>query len=152
MPHHQWSILCTRATVDKLTNNISLIEIIDEISVEVDPTVDLSKPLPTPLMLAVSAVVVSAYTRTDPSIPEKTIGRLTLHGPPGSSLFTPANFDIDLTQFIRTRCLIGIAGLPIEMSGMHSFSVDVQTSTQQFAEVARVPFEIKLTHGGHVNA
>jgi hypothetical protein len=47
MPVHQWTVICSKALVDQFTNNVSLIDVVDEIRFQVDASVDLTKPLST---------------------------------------------------------------------------------------------------------
>src|SRR5271169_3091748 len=113
MANHQWSMLCGKALTDSTTNNISLIEVLEEFAIPVNPTVDLAASMPTPALLPFTFALVSVFARTDPAAPEKRLGRVKLLRPNGSTSFPPSSFDIDLTQFLRTRCVLGINGLPV---------------------------------------
>jgi hypothetical protein len=144
MARHQWTILCSQATVNSLTNNISLIEVIDELTAQVPAHIDPAVGFPADTIVPVFMTVVSSFERDDKNTPERLIGRLSLISPVGSNVDT--NFDIDLSAFQRVRCILGHGGLLVRQPGIYIFRIAVQDQSGVFTDVSNVTVELKLAH------
>lgn len=144
MPRHLWTIVCEKATIDRETNNVSLIEIVEDVSVAVEAQQELSKPLSAAIILPVTWTVVSAFERDDPARGEKADGEMQLVSPSGSILGT-ALIEIDLTQHARARCLVKFAGWPVPEGGRYLVKVFVR-SQPGASLCGEIPLLITLTH------
>jgi hypothetical protein len=144
MARHQWTILCSQATVNSLTNNISLIEVIDEITVPVDPNVDLTIGFPVDTIVPFLSTLVSSFERDDRNTPERLIGRSSLVSPAGRT--HDNNFDVDLSAHQRVRCLITQNGVPIREPGTYVFRVALQDLSGAFTDVSSFSLQVIMTH------
>jgi hypothetical protein len=114
MIHHGWTMVCRHVLTDSDTNNVSLIDVLEEISFP-----DLSVPLdPTKLLPAFFNVVTLWGKLTDESV--TGFGRMTLIGPQEQVLITQ-EYQIDLRIAKRFRSLTRFLGLPVQTSGQYSF-------------------------------
>jgi hypothetical protein len=138
-----WTILCGKVTIDSQTNNVSLIDITEEITLAVDPEHDITQPLPLPALVPISLDLVSVFQRNDKATPERAVARATFVRPNGES-YAPVPYDIDLTTAARGRCVIHAHGLPVVEAGDHFFRVEIETTPGQFLEVATVHVEVKF--------
>lgn len=144
MPRHLWTIICEKATIDRDTNNISLIEIIEGISVGVEAQQDLNKPLASTIVLPVTWTVVSTYVRDDLTTVEKAEGELRLISPSGQTMAT-SPFEIDLTQFVRMHCLMKFVGWPVSEPGHQLLKVAVKSTEGKQIQTVEVPLEVRFT-------
>jgi hypothetical protein len=144
MAQHLWTLVCSHVIVNGLTNNISLIDVVEELTIVVPPSVDPAVGFPAGNLVPVTLNTVSAFQRTDPHVPERLIGRLSLVGPSGRT--QDNNFDIDLSSHVRARCIAEQHGLPIQEPGDYVFAVFVEQPNGSFDEVARVSLRVILTH------
>jgi len=144
MAKHQWTLLCAQATINSMTNNISLIEVTDELTLLVDPSIDLTTGFQVDTLVPATLTLVSSFERDDKNIPERHIGRMSLVSPSGRSYDN--NFDIDLSGYQRVRCLLAQNGLPVREPGTYLYKVAVQDPSGAFAEVSTFSLEVKLTH------
>jgi hypothetical protein len=136
-----WTVLCGRATIDSQTNNLSLIDVIEEFTVQVDPSVKL--PFANPVLVPISLVLVSMFERSNPAQGEKILCRAIFVRPTGAQ-YPATNFDVDMSQHARARFLLNINGIPVVEPGMHYFEVEMEVTPSQFHKTAKLPVEIKL--------
>lgn len=139
MIEHIWSILCSRSVTDRDTNNIILLDVLEQITAVVpirSATEDAGLLSPNEL--------VSLWSRSVSDRPERGRGRIRLLAPDGSELGRH-EFDIDLTQRERLRTQTRSAGLPIRGSGRYDFIVDLQEQADaDWREVCKVPLKVVI--------
>jgi len=90
MIDHVWTAVCSRAVIDRESNNVSLQNIIDQISIRGEPIPDS--------VVAVQVEVVTSWVRADFDVPSQATTRLTFLSPSGNVLGSFEN-DIDLSVF-----------------------------------------------------
>lgn len=128
----RWVMFCEKALIDSRTNNVSLIDVVEEITVPKVPVV-----IPNPFFI-VSLWVRDAVRKNEL---EKVDYRIML--------VTPKKKEKQLIKYKfqmekkRHRTLNGIFGLPIEHEGIHYFSVQ-QLKNEKWKEEIRVLFDIKI--------
>jgi hypothetical protein len=140
MIKHAWTVLAERAKIDRDTNNISL---------DVLEQVGLTGIIPQENVAGIAAPfqmeVVSLWYRDNDNVPERSRGRVEIHGPRQERL-GHTDFDIDLTSFLRLRTKSPLQALPIPMpavSGRYLFVVLLE-SNGEFNRVAEVPLQVEL--------
>jgi hypothetical protein len=137
MIEHVWSVLCTRASIDKETNNISLFDVIEQIAI-VDWTGQ-------PGTAAAEFELVSLWTRDELNRPERAEARVSVRNPSGRRSVEQIQ-EIDLRQFRRLRARSAFKGLPIEGPGLYIFIVEMRVPGQeQWIPVAKVPLDVTTT-------
>ena len=141
MVEHIWSVFCRRAVVDEQTNNVSLFEIIEQISGEIPASLT---PDQRPAV-AIDAQLISFWIRDTEEVPEKGKARISYIGPSGDALIPPREYDIDLTAKSRVRSIGTISGLPTPESGYYRIKVELSKDDTEWTEVASIPLDVRLT-------
>ena len=102
MVKYLWSVICRRHLVDPLTQAVSLIDIIDGITVNVPPGGSAPNPLGTETLL-VDIEVVSYWIRKTGNVPEKAKCRIVLITPRDPQPITRPEFEVDVESADRAR-------------------------------------------------
>lgn len=149
MAELHWSLLCRRGIVDKFTNYLSLLEVVNEILVdEISEPADSGAPAEAqqaPGMI-LDSQLVSLWTRSDPSTPERFWQRVTVTTPDGETHGSPEDrLEGDLSTHQRTRLLTGMKVIPYRGPGIYVFNIFYAQSENDEGElVDRVPLDIKV--------
>jgi len=155
MIDHVWSVLCQRATIDKDSNLISLLNSIEQLEVQAE-IVELTASGPVPVVgerasipisvVPIEAEVVSLWARRDVHQSAHGLGRLMWEDPAGKQTALGNGFDIDLTQFERLRTRVRLNGLPVSGWGRYYMVVEYRESEGDVAwrAAARLPLTIVL--------
>lgn len=142
MAKHVWTVLCRDALLDRFTNNVSLINIVERIELS-----DIANEHPgeNPIPRKLKIDIVSFWVRSDPATPETGTARISLITPDGSrtkpSLLPP----LDLENTFRVLIFGERQKLPYVGPGIYEHLVEVATQDQKdWQEVARIPIEVVL--------
>ncbi|MBU0510519.1 MAG: hypothetical protein KKD28_11085 [Chloroflexi bacterium] len=131
---HIWTVLCSRAVIDRDSNNCSLQNVIEQLNIK-------KKPEPE-AMLVIAFDVVTLWSRTNPGVPGRGRERLTFLSPSGTELGS-FEISIDLSNTKRFRSQVRFEGLPVREPGLYSFRVDLQNDSEtEWYQVAAIPLEI----------
>ena len=134
MYDHVWTVLCSHAVVDRETNNVSLQNVVEEITIRGAPKPGASVPVHVELMTLWSRRVVN--------MPVKGQLRVTLLSPAQAELLTFEG-EVDLTQADRARSRLVYQSLPIHETGRHLFCVETREKEQdEWGQVAIVPLKV----------
>lgn len=137
MIEHVWSVLCTRSLIDRETNNISLIDVVEQMTINAPPPPEGAEGL-APLQFE----LVSLWSRRHDDKPVQGRARIRFFRPSGP-VGAVTEISVDLMTFRRTRARSRISGLPIREAGRHSFEVDVwDEEHKEWRGVARIPIEV----------
>lgn len=138
MIQHVWTVVCSRAVVDQVSNNISLQNVIERVEIGDEPTPGGVLPIELDIM--------TLWVRADPETPAHGTMRATFKSPDGSVTKGPWELDVDLTEVTHHRCRGHIQGLEVAESGRHAFHIEVRQEDElQWREVAVVPLSIIFT-------
>lgn len=141
MINHIWTVLCSKSVLDQESNNLSLIELYDQVNVLNEVVANATDD--NPILLPASFELVNLWVRADRNYPERGQGKIKLLSPSGRQLGTALEFVIDLTTHERTRMRSRITGLPISSAGLYTFAVEYKDETRlDWIEAARVPLLI----------
>lgn len=148
MAELHWAILCHRGIVDRFSNVLSIIEVVNEINLakmnheSPDESQEASG-------MAINCHLVTLWSRSDPDEPEEFWQRVTITTPDGEEHSAPGDRLLgDLLDHKRTRLLTGIRVIPYRGSGMYFFNVLCAEDKGAGGELAgRVPVEVKVTEG-----
>ncbi len=137
MPQHVWSILCTKASIDNQSNNVSLFEVIEQLTIR-------GAPQSQEFLLPGTFELVSLWVRTDPAVPESAAMRIQLQRPDGS-LKGGGTMDVNLTSALRNRTLAKMNGLPLLGAGRYCFIVESKLASEAvWTLCARIPVEVAI--------
>lgn len=137
---HIWSVLCAHAIVEQETNTVSLMNVIEQITVQFNepavPTPGPTHMLPIPLQL------VTLWQRD----PGKTAGarfKVFLRTPRDPQPQGHAEGTIDAGSNPRARITTKVPGIPWLGEGIYAFVVQL-FKKREWTTVAEVPFWLKL--------
>ncbi len=135
MIRHVWSVVCASSIIDAQTNNISLINVLEQLNLAAAPPTTPT-PIPVPLQL------VSLWARDENSTAESATARIRLRTPGGLE-DEIGQFAVDLSHYARYRSRMMITHLLVDRAGYYEFMVERQ-SGEGWAEVARVPLQLVI--------
>lgn len=140
---HIWAVLCQRSIIDADSNNISLIDVLEQINIsryapsEQQPTAQDQLGV-----VPISFEIVSLWSRAEE--PQSASGqcRVTLLGPSGP--LGEANYiPVDLRKHERMRTRHRFEGLPVREAGRHLFHVEYRDDGEtEWREVQAIPLKV----------
>ncbi len=141
----RWAIFCHRASIDKLSNVMSLLEIADELSIQTIPEVqEADNPA-----LLLDHQLVSTWDRSQRGKQEKFLVSVTVTTPDGETHDPFVQVQGDLEENVRTRLVIQIQSIPFRGSGTYWFNLRYHpTPDDEGSIVTRVPLDLKLESPG----
>lgn len=136
MIEHVWTVISSGVIVDHDTNNISIFNILEEISVPEDAIKSEA--------IGVLVEIVTLWVRSDLSKPEKGTSRIRLLAPNEEVLQT-AESEIDLDKYERLRSRGLFQGLPYKGEGVYRFALDLKLSNKSgWKQVASIPLKVNI--------
>jgi hypothetical protein len=139
MVQHIWTVPCRLSTVDRESNNASLIEALEELTI---PTVLPQQP--DRALIPAIFDVVTLWGRENDERAESGFGRMTLVSPSGEPLLVN-EYDIGLRESRRFRLVGRILGFPAQNSGRYHFRVERrQGDNAEWHQVATVPLWVNI--------
>ena len=138
MIRHIWSVLCSKASIDRETNNVSLFEVFESLQFATNAEVQF------PVNLPFTATVVSLWVRQEPNTPVAGQMRISLQSPAGEELISHG-LAINLQDTSRTRTLISLNGIRIAGNGTHLFEISWRIrDDNEWFPVALLPLDITV--------
>lgn len=134
---HIWTVACSHAVVDRDSNNVSLLNIIEQLTIHEAPRPDA--------ILPIQLDVMTLWAREDAEIPTTDNSRLRLISPDGKALgaFESA---VDLSSHERSRAKITFQGLPLASSGTYKFIVEQKSEeATRWKRVAEIPLSVTFS-------
>lgn len=143
MAKHIWTIVCRKAVVDA-ANNLSIIDVTEEVGVFPEPPITPEPPAPpgAKIMLPIEITIVSYWTRENRHKEETAKQRLQLLGPDGK-LIGGGEGLIDLTKVANARVMAQLPGIPYSGFGVYLFEISRPEKTE-WTPVASIPILLKL--------
>ena len=139
MMRHVWSVLCSKTSIDRASNNVSLFEVLESIQLQTP------NALTFPANIPFEATFITLWARQDPTQPLRAQMQVRLLAPDGNEL-GEFHANIDLETAPRSRQLTALRGLRISGNGNHDFEVSWRhTDAERWQVVARVPLEVSVT-------
>ena len=139
MAVHFWSILCQQSIIDKRTNNISLISVLEEISIS-DPPHDKR------IAIGGDMSLVVLWSRSNPEEPEKeTACRVVLRSPENKILETSDDVSVNLGAHERIRTVFRRQHFPIVGPGIYQFVVQIKNE-KRWKKVCSVPLKVTVNY------
>jgi len=144
MARHTWSVLCSRSVLDAETNNMTLVEVIEQINIVIPPS---PPPAEGRGLAPMSLELVSLWMRDNLDVPERAQSRIRILLPNGTEAASMSN-DVDLSTFARARLRGRMQGVPIEnnVGGTYEFVVEKKEG-DSWRQVASVPLQVVIGIG-----
>jgi len=137
MISHVWSLICSRSILDKDSNNISLIECLEQLSVPSPPANPDGK-----LVIPLTFEIVSLWTRSVAEKPSRGTCRLEVYSP-SDTVIHEQRLEVDLTTYQRVRSRQRFNGLPFGGSGTYRFKITVLSDEHgEPIQVASIPLVV----------
>lgn len=134
MIEHVWTVVCSRVVVDKESNNLSIQNVLERVTIQGEPMPETLLPMP--------FEVVTMWTRTDPDKPARGSMRMQMLFPSGE-VFETREADITMLKHLTYRIKNLFSGLPIAEAGRHLFTVELRNEGEEkWRQVAVVPLMI----------
>lgn len=136
MVDHVWSVLCSRAVIDKETNNVSIQNILERVTVGAEPEPGLALPI--------EHEIITFWTRGDLESPERATMRIKYVTPSGHE-FAVHQQDIDLTKHANYRTRVRSLTLRYVETGRHFFNIELKPeSVEEWRRVASIPIDMRF--------
>lgn len=131
---HIWSVACSHAVVDRDSNNVSLLNVIEQLRIQEAPRPDAVLPF--------QLDVMTLWAREDLEVPETGNSRLKFVSPAGKTLCT---FEavVDLSSHERSRAKLTFQGLPLRNSGIYKFRIEQKSEgATRWRKVSEIPLSV----------
>ncbi|MGB5925296.1 MAG: hypothetical protein WBH01_04300 [Dehalococcoidia bacterium] len=144
MIEHIWTVLCSHVITSRETNNISLIDVMEELALDVGAQSDRKSTDESVVPLPISLVLVSLWSRMEDSRPIVGAGKDILLTPSGKTI-SENEFKIDLSNHMRMRTMRKLVHLPIPVkeSGKYRFRTELlDEENETWKTVSNIPLII----------
>jgi len=140
MIKHVWSVLCKESLINQKNNNVSLLEVIEQIEIGFSIPTQLKDQA---VNIPFEFTLVSLFFREGDSKSEEKIRlKLNFIDPKNKSLKTfEPNFDFPKDKR-RLRSVVNIRGLELTHSGTYIFRVEREIGKDKYDLLAELPIEI----------
>lgn len=149
---HIWSLLCESTAVDGETNSLSISNVRESIEIKTGPIPEAASGNVTALPLPHQLQVVSVWARTDLDTPETGSIRITLQG--SGEPQTLAEADLDLTEHRRSRMILSLVGVPIDIGTVGRreilFRIEQADAEGEWSTETTVPLEITVSRSAEM--
>ncbi len=138
MISHVWTVICSRSVIDEASKNISLMDIVEQVTISAESAKQKETLLPMPFE------VVTLWAKEAATGKSETEARLRLLSPEGKEIHHQI-YRVDLHEHPRMRTRIRVPGLPFVGAGTYKFCVDLRRQDgETWREVAHIPLQIQI--------
>lgn len=137
MVDHVWTVLCLDFVTDNESNNMTLINTLEQVSIVAAPETKAQ----TPDRIDVRMALATLWTRADPTKGASTESRVTLKSPSGNTLWSK-EYPVNLKTYSRKRQRIWFPNIGFAGFGRYRFIVHKKTPSGRWTKVASVPLEV----------
>ncbi len=148
MIRHGWSIICKESVIDSASNNISLLNVLEAINIEIEKAnkdgdkVEKSEDFK--MTVPISFQVVTLYITDNPSAGKIGKGRITFVDPNGVQI-SSIDYDINFKKKKRVRHRSHINGLACTTSGEYKFKIQYKVDGEEnWVDAATLPLFITV--------
>jgi hypothetical protein len=138
-----WSILCQDAVIDRETNNVSLFNIVEEVSIPVEPPTKTPTSVAPQRLTAADFALVTLWARSDEKVGEQGRGRIRLVLPDTKEV-AQSEFEVDLTTYLRSRFVMRFHGLPGGDQGTYRFIIESKDMAGDWVQMFELPLRVAI--------
>lgn len=147
MIRHVWSVLAQKAIIESQTNSLSLIDVMEELTVGVnrkEPNSNKGLLLNIPITYEVVSYLIKEVKDEDTN----PMMRIQIINPEGKVLKTFENAIAWEKGKARMRARANIIGLAVDLPGTYMFVLGLKDGRDKdFKTVAELPLDIKIVDG-----
>ncbi len=136
-----WSLVCTKAIIDQMTNSLTLLDVVDEVTVTFTKSEDLEKKEKN---VSVNLAVVNLWYDGNTETERQLSYLVEVFDP---SVVKVAQFDVK-AKFEqgkkRLRTIVNIGGLKLNQEGVYNFQVSYRDENDKQVSVAQIPIDFKF--------
>lgn len=143
---HAWSILCQRSIIDQRSNNISLIDVLEQLNINVSPE-QVAKESEEGIVIPINFDIVSLWTKDGEENKVANFEVVVEFDDPRGKELKSFTKSIEVAQnYQRMRTQMRIERLQIFESGIHMVRVSIKEGKQEKKTqiVAELPLQIKF--------
>ena len=141
MVNHIWSLLCRRSTIDSETNNLSIYDVFEQLTIDLKIKTGNADKV-TKINVPIEYEVVSLWSKSEDKVysGEAKVEIIDPTGETGKVFEEP----IEMPQTMkRLRTRLRISGFVAEKSGIYNFQVSYRVKGEdKYKKVADIPLEI----------
>ncbi len=139
MIQHIWTIPCRQVVNDRDSNNVSLIEVLEEITLPV-----VLPPQPQLGLVPAFFYVVTMWSRQDDEKPVEATGKLSIVSPSGEVVLEH-EYPIDLREHKRLRSAAVLFGFPARQAGRYHLRTDYRLrSGEEWRPGGAYPVQVNM--------
>ncbi len=142
MAKHVWSIISNKAVVDNHTNNLSLFDVLERITISGPGPAKYKKG--STIIIPFIFSITTLWTRSVFNKPEIVNTRATLFAPDKKSLYR-IETEIDLLKYQNRRNILNFRQFHLKGPGVYNFKIDLErkkNSGNAWQNVANLPIEV----------
>lgn len=141
MINHIWTVICTKSVIDSETNNISLIDTIELLTVNVTSG---AGNIGETINLAINFEIISLWERFPYDEPIRRSARLQVKLPDGTYGANPCTFEVNLSTTHRTRSRVRVNSFEIKDEGRYLIVMELADATGSWSQKHEIPLEIRF--------
>lgn len=131
-----WAVFCSKTSIDKISNNVSLFSVIEQINIS--NNLDSSEKT----LINLQGELVALFWRSDIKTPERPFGRISILNP-NEQMLGQSEFAVDLSQYSRSRHIVSVPAVAVQGAGVYKFRVELRaTESDAWASAYDYPFEV----------
>jgi hypothetical protein len=148
MTHHAWTILCSKSSIDKETNNMSLFEALEQLKMDISGPGSTEMKREMESNFAVTPYnfeINSLWYRDKKSGVEKSMMKAQIIDPDNKLLGENELPIIFEESKRRVRSTIRVSGFPVTRSGMYWIRILLsEKKGGEFTEATKLPIEVTI--------
>ncbi|MBI3103352.1 hypothetical protein HYZ05_00260 [Candidatus Daviesbacteria bacterium] len=147
MIKHIWSVLCKESIINQDDNNLSIVNVLEALQVNLKPTNIQNKDQKLEAIVPINYEMVSFYTRDNKKEEEvKFEQELALINHKGEEINKDIKEIVIPAGTKRMRTRVKISGIKVQGSGDYIFQVSIKEEGQKLLKiVAEIPLEVTVT-------
>jgi hypothetical protein len=136
---HLWTVLCSKSSIDKETNNVSLFSVIEQVTIS-GPTLPQGQTGLVPMEFE----LVILWYNSPVAGPQRGHARILFKDSSDNTLST-FEFDADVTSSRRHRTTAKVNGLPFREPGTYRFLLQLNLEGEtEFKDIISYPLDISF--------
>jgi hypothetical protein len=146
MATHIWTLVCEQALVDRFSNNLTIINVVEQFSITLERIGEAPAEEVTPTVPC-TFTVVTMWHRSDPSVEEESSVRVRLVSPSGKLVTKEQELRLELKgERTRARHIANYRGVPISENGDYKVQAQRLEKSGRWKTEATVliPVQIKI--------